>query len=453
MTEPFGRLGSFSVEMRTRHIPWLLAVLLPCAAFAQDTTAPTAVADGPGVVPFGAVVYLSGARSTDPGGSIVSYTWTRLEGLGGEMPLNQPRSSSLTGFELAQYPGDPLRAGRHRFRLEVTDAAGRVSQPVEIQLIVLDNIPPVAILGAHASVPFGAPFVLHGEHSADIGGRVVQWHFSRVQGQEGLVMPLNQVFTGQGSFTVQQFPPSNRLAPGAHVFRLVVVDDSGNQSPPRDVTVNVVSTADTSAPTAVLDAPSSVGIGAPLALSAARSTDVGGQLHRFEWMRLSGPGGAGMPVNQPFVTDSATFVVPQPAGGLLAAGRHRFRLTVQDNSGNVSQPVEREVIVVDNVAPTALLDASPSPLLPGEAFTLSGKRSTDAGGRIIKYIYTRIAGSKEGPMPLNQPLESENYFLNVPDSKSSPYALGKQVFRLTVTDDSGNVSQPVSVTVNVVASR
>lgn len=440
--------------MRTRCLHWLLAACLPCTALAQDTTPPTAFPEGPGVVPYGSVVYLSGARSTDPDGSIVAYTWTRLEGQGGEMPLNQPRSSNLTGFELAQYPGDPLRVGRHRFRLEVTDAAGRVSLPAEIQVIVSDNISPVAILGAHANVAFGAPFVLHGEHSADIGGRVVQWNFSRIQGQDGPVMPLNQVFSSsQSGFNVQQYPPSNRLAPGAHVFRLVVVDDSGNQSAPRDITVNVVSTADTTPPTAMLDVPSTVGYGAPLSLSAARSSDVGGQLHRYEWMRLSGAGGAGMPVNQSFVTESATFVVPQPAGAPLAVGRHRFRLTVQDSSANVSMPVEREVIVVDNIAPTAALDVTPGPLLPGEAFTLSGKRSTDGGGRIVKYIYTRIAGSREGPMLLNVAQESDNYFLSVPDSRANPYALGRQVFRLTVMDDSGNVSKPVDVAVDVVAKR
>lgn len=440
--------------MRTRCLCWLLAVSLPCAALAQDTTAPTAVADGPGVVPYGGVVYLSGDRSTDPGGSIATYTWVRIEGQGGEMPLNQPRASTLAGFELAQYPGDPLRPGRHRFRLQVTDAAGHVSQPAEVVVIVVDNVPPVAILGAHATVAFGAPLVLHGEHSADIAGRVVQWRFSRVQGQDGLVMPINQVFsTGQGSFSVQQYPPSNQLAPGAHVFRLVVVDDSGNQSSPRDVTVNVVGTADTSAPTAVLDAPNTVGFSTPLSLSATRSADAGGQLRRFEWMRLSGAGGAGMPVNQSFITESATFVVPQPAGSALAPGRHRFRLTVQDDSGNVSQPVEREVIVVDNVAPTALLDVVPGPLLPGEAFTLSGKRSTDGGGRIVKYVFTRIAGSREGPMPLNVPLELESYVLSVPDSRANPYALGRQVFRLTVMDDSGNVSKPADVAVDVVAKR
>jgi hypothetical protein len=230
------------------------------------------------------------------------------------------------------------------------------------------------------------------------------------------------------------------------------VDDANNQSSPRDITVNVVSAADTSAPTAVLDSPNSVGIGVPLTLSAARSADVGGQVRRYEWMRLSGAGGAGMPVNQSFVTESATFVVPQPAGAPLAPGRHRFRLTVQDGSGNVSQPVEREVVVVDNIAPTAALDA-PRTILPGEAFALSGKRSTDGGGRIVKYAFTRISGSREGPMALNQTIEATEAVLDIPDSRANPYALGRQVFRLVVVDDSGNQSQPADVAVEVVAKR
>lgn len=441
--------------MRMRRLPWLPAVLLPCASFAQDTQAPSAVPEALPAAPYGSVVTLSGARSVDAGGGqIASYTWTRLSGEGGEFPLNQPRQTDLPTFELAQYAGNPLRPGSHRFQLQVTDTAGNVSSPATVEIVIIDNIPPVAVLGALPGISHGAPLVLHGEHSADIPGRVVQWRFSRIQGPEGPVMPLNQVFTnGSGNFSVTQYPPSNFLAPGTHVFRLVVVDDAANQSAPRDVSVTVASPVDTSNPTAVLQAPTSIGYGTPLTLSAANSADTGGgQVRRYEWMRLSGAGGAGMPLNQPVVTQSATFLVPQPAGSLLGIGRHRFRLAVEDTSGNVSSPVEREVVVIDNVPPTAVLDA-PASVLPGEAFTLSGKRSTESGGRIVKYTYTRIAGSKEGPMPLNQPVVSDSYFINVPDSKASPYALGKQVFRLTVTDDSGNTSQPVDVAVNVVASR
>lgn len=86
----------------------------------------------------------------------------------------------------------------------------------------------------------------------------------------------------------------SRLAPGKHVFQLVVTDDAGNQSAPASVTVIV---ADAERPTAVIDlidetgarnpAPEvTVASGRPFTLTAERSTDVGGQVRRFAWSLL-----------------------------------------------------------------------------------------------------------------------------------------------------------------------
>ena len=114
-----------------------------------------------------------------------------------------------------------------------------------------------------------------------------------------------------------------------------------------------------SSPTAVLQAPGTIAFGAPLTLNGAKSFDTDGTIIRYVWTKLTGEGGA-MTLNQAFGTLEPTFVVPQPAGRSLAIGRHRFRLVVDDNSGNHSNPTEVEVIVVDSTAPTAVLDAPDS---------------------------------------------------------------------------------------------
>lgn len=67
--------------------------------------------------------------------------------------------------------------------------------------------------------------------------------------------------------------PNAPLALGRHTFRLVVVDDAGNNSIPDDVVVIV---ADTENPTAVLSAPRSVGFGRSFTLDGSRSFDAGG---------------------------------------------------------------------------------------------------------------------------------------------------------------------------------
>lgn len=79
--------------------------------------------------------------------------------------------------------------------------------------------------------------------------------------------------------------PANPLAPGRHRFQLIVVDDSGNESVPTMVDVVVI---DNQRPTAVLDAPATVGFGSSFTLSGARSSDLPpGKIKIYRWVQLS----------------------------------------------------------------------------------------------------------------------------------------------------------------------
>lgn len=85
-----------------------------------------------------------------------------------------------------------------------------------------------------------------------------------------------------------------QLPVGKHVFRLVVVDDAGNESEPAVVTIIV---ADQSRPTAVIDVVDASGgthpepeftiaLGQRFGLSGRRSSDVGGQVRTWRWTLL-----------------------------------------------------------------------------------------------------------------------------------------------------------------------
>ena len=92
----------------------------------------------------------------------------------------------------------------------------------------------------------------------------------------------------------------------------------------------------------------------------------------------------------PLETDTPDVEVTVTPATPLAVGRHHFQLVVQDDSGNRSEPTVVEVIVRDTQKPTAVLDA-PREVDFGRSFQLSGRRSSDiAGGRIVKYIWTRL---------------------------------------------------------------
>ena len=79
--------------------------------------------------------------------------------------------------------------------------------------------------------------------------------------------------------------PNAPLAPGQHRFQLVVVDDAGNRSAPTIADVVVI---DDQKPTAVLDAPIKVSLGASFTLSGARSSDVApGKVVEYRWLQLT----------------------------------------------------------------------------------------------------------------------------------------------------------------------
>ena len=94
-------------------------------------------------------------------------------------------------------------------------------------------------------------------------------------------------------------------------------------------------------------------------------------------------------VGQAVVTDNPEVEVTVAPNAPLPPGRHRFQLVVADDSGNSSDPSVVEVIVRDTQKPTAVLDA-PREVELGRSFQLSGRRSSDVGGRIVRYTWTRL---------------------------------------------------------------
>lgn len=89
------------------------------------------------------------------------------------------------------------------------------------------------------------------------------------------------------------------------------------------------------------------------------------------------------------VTTTGPLVEVSPESG-LRPGRHWFRLTVEDDAGNVSQPEFVAVLVFDRTAPTAIFEVvSPGPVVAGTTFSLDASASRDlGGGQIARYHWT-----------------------------------------------------------------
>ncbi|RNF86198.1 hypothetical protein [Montanilutibacter psychrotolerans] len=99
-------------------------------------------------------------------------------------------------------------------------------------------------------------------------------------------------------------------------------------------------------------------------------------------------------INEPVKTEAPNVEVTITEANTLPPGRHRFRLVVVDDAGNESQPDEVDVIVADQDAPTAVLDA-PGSVPTGRSFGLDGKRSFDAGGgQVVTWLWTYLGPSQ-----------------------------------------------------------
>ena len=328
-----------------------LLFLTPSGALGQDPAAVLTLQ--PGARGEVQVELYRGARVLDDGGTDVTALF-RVEftaGRGGSLPL-------AVAVDARARPGRyrvelvPARRGVPAMELVLVvtgPAAGPEARPGERPPArrpgqgdpAPDTSPPTAVLDVPGTVEQGADFELSGERSADVGGQVVRWRFTRTSGPgASTTMPLNQpVETSQPRFTV-----TGGLSAGLHTFRLVVVDDAGNQSQPAEAQLRAI---DSRAPTAVLDAPATVLLGQPVVLSGERSSDVPpGTVVRWRFTRLAGPGtSATMPLNQAIETDQPTFTLT--GSPPLAAGVHRFELRVVDAAGNESAPAAARVTVVD----------------------------------------------------------------------------------------------------------
>ena len=111
----------------------------------------------------------------------------------------------------------------------------------------------------------------------------------------------------------------------------------------------VVMAMDTEAPTAVANAPLTVSYGSPIVLDGSASQDTGGgQVVRWNWTLIQGAGGdmGDLQVNQTVEFDGPTFDLAI-TNTTLGPGQHTFQLQVVYDSGNLSQPAQFMVTVVE----------------------------------------------------------------------------------------------------------
>ena len=367
---------------------------------------------------------LNGSGSSDPDGTISTYSWTKVSGpAAGTIVSAGSASSSLTG----------LIQGTYSYRLQVTDNGGLSSSDTVTVTVNAAPPPPnqAPIANAGSDINITLPTnstTLNGTGSSDPDGTISTYSWTKVSGPAAGTI----VSAGNASSSL------TGLIQGTYSYRLQVTDNGGlSSSDTVTVTVNAAPPPPNQAP--VANAGSDITISLPTnstTLNGSGSSDPDGTISTYSWTKISGPA-AGTIANAGNASTALT--------GLIQ-GTYSYRLQVTDNGGLSSS--DTVTVTVNsappppNQAPVANAGGNISITLPTNSTTLNGSGSSDADGTITTYSWSKVSGPAAG---------------TIANAGSASTALtglvqGSYSFRLQVTDNGGLTNaDTVTVTVNAAA--
>ncbi|HEX4375228.1 MAG TPA: PKD domain-containing protein, partial [Puia sp.] len=360
---------------------------------------------------------LNGSASSDPDGTIVSYSWTELSGTS---------TATITGGTTATPTVSGLVAGTYTFQLTVTDNSGVTAKAsVKITVVAAANQPPVANAGANQTITLPLDSVtLNGSASSDPDGTISSYAWTQISGPStGTIRSAESVTT-----------IATDLVQGTYSFKLTVKDNGGAT----DVdTVNIIVNAAVNLPPIANAGPSQT-ITLPTStttLDGTASSDPDGTIASYVWTELSGPSTA--------TITGGTTAIPS-LSGLTVAGRYTFQLTVTDNNGATSKASVRiTVVAAANTNPIANAGADQAITLPVNSVTVDGSSSIDPGGTITQYLWT-ISGP------------AGSSITNSGSVKTTITNLVQGTYQvvLTITDNTSNTSSDtMNIVVNVAANK
>jgi len=256
-------------------------------------------------------VILNGSASSDPDGTIKSYSWVTVSGPGA-ITINN--SNTVTPSAVG------LQIGQYVFELTVTDNSGATAKDQVIVNVlppaVLPNQAPVANAGSNLTITAPENSIsLNGTNSFDPDGTITGYSWTQVSGPSAAVISLGNTST----------PAVSQLIVGQYVFQLKVTDNNGASGNDQvTVTVNpAVSKVDLPP---VANAGPSDSISLPnntFMLNASQSTDPDGTITNYQWQQIGGPNTA----------SSSSMNSPQVTVSGLQSGQYEFQVTVTDNEG------------------------------------------------------------------------------------------------------------------------
>jgi cytoskeletal protein CcmA (bactofilin family) len=354
---------------------------------------------------------------TDPDGTVVRYTWSKVSGPQGT--LTSPNSADPTLKNLVQ--------GVYVFELTVRDNDGSTSVDL-VQITVTtstntaSNIAPTANAGADKTINLPVNTTTLNGSGTDSDGTISSYAWTKLSGPAAgtILSPAS----GTSSVT--------GLVEGVYEFVLTVKDNVGATG--KDTIRVNVTAAPNQSPVADAGMDQSIDLPVNFTTLYGIGIDPDGTISSYGWKIISGPATGNI-----FAQNSAT-----TAAGNLVEGVYAFELTVTDNNGASAR--DTLVLTVNppsNQPPVADAGSARVISLPTDSVTLNGK-GTDADGQVVSYGWIQVSGPSTGTIAAG----------NTPVVTITNLVEGIYQFELTVTDNDGAIARDiVEVTVSPAANQ
>lgn len=344
-THTYAEGGTYPVVLTVDDGTGLSNAIHTAALTVTINRPPVAVAGDHRVVCTKDVVVFDGSGSNDPEGSLLRYQWNFGDGTNAE-GLNPTRIYEKEGA----YP----------VTLVVQDDSGLPGNSDADRITVQVYESPVAVAGPDQTGCMNAPIHFNGSASRDLDGAVNRftWAFGD-----------NEIAEGERV--------THRYAePGTYRVSLSILGDVlGNcdNSDTDELTVTIMP-----GPTAQIDSPDAVPVGAPLTFDASASTSPLGSMTSWQWDFGDGTSGEGQTVTH-------TYVEP---------GRYRvsLRIAAQGNS-SICNTAMTQTLVSVNAAPIVVAGGDQQVEIHQEVH-LDASGSHDPDGGIVAYDWDLGDGTK-----------------------------------------------------------
>jgi hypothetical protein len=337
---------------------------------------------------------------TDPDGTISSYQWSFISG---------PKTPTLANTTTAAVSVSALTTtGNYIFKLDVKDNLGATGSDQVTVVVKPANKLPVANAGADVSITLPTSTAALSGSATDADGTIISYLWTFVSG------PIAPTLSGATTAT----PTASALsAAGSYIFKLEVKDNNGAIATDQvTVAVNAVNKI----PLANAGADVQVALPVTQVTLSGAGSDSDGNISNYLWSFVSGP------VAPVFRSASASSTL---VTGMTTAGSYVFQLRVKDNHGATGTD-QVKVTVSNNQVPVVDAGKDVTLSLPHSTVSLSGS-ATDVGGSIASYQWTQISG----------PVQASISDASSADATVSELTtMGLYVFKLTATDDDGEIA-------------